>query len=104
DAVEAHRRSELRLRGGIGFEPVGEVGLKLRLVALRIERRLAALRRGENDLGAGILEHVVGRGELLEPEAGLAAGVAERVVRGEDHQDFHAYLLRFLSVSTESLP
>src|SRR3712207_7183547 len=29
------------------------------------------------------------RGELLQPEAGLAPGVAEPVVRGQDHQDPH---------------
>src|SRR5262245_37043797 len=92
DAVEARRRSELRLRGAVGFPPMGEIGLETRLVALRIERRLATLRRGEHDLDASRRERVVRRGELLEPEARLAAGVAEPVVRGEDHQDLHARL------------
>ena len=62
-------------------------------VALRIERRLAALGRGKHDLGAGFLERVVGGGELLEPEARLAARVAELVVRGQNHQDLHKLLL-----------
>jgi hypothetical protein len=56
------------------------VGLESRLVALRVERRLATLGRGQHDLGTGILEDVVRRGQLFEPEAGLAAGVAELVV------------------------
>jgi len=93
DAVEANRCRELRLRVRIGFEPVRKVGLKVWLVALRIERRLATLRRGNHDLGAGVLECVVGCGELLQPEACLTAGVAELVVRCEDHQDLHQIVL-----------
>src|SRR5262249_40891003 len=68
DAVEAKCCRELRFRIRVGFEPVRKVGLKVWLVALRIERRLAALRRGKHDLGAGFLERVVGSSELLEPE------------------------------------
>src|SRR5262249_35528536 len=45
--------------------------------------------RCEGDVGAGILEHVVRCGQLLQPEAGLAAGVAQLVVGGQNHQDFH---------------
>jgi hypothetical protein len=93
DAVEAKCHRELRFRVRIGFEPVRKVGLKVWLVALRIERRLAALWRGEHDLGAGFLERVVGGGELLEPEARLTAGVAELVVRGQNHQDLHNLVL-----------
>jgi hypothetical protein len=55
-----------RLYVCISFEPMRKVGLKVWLVALRIGRRLAALRRGNHDLGASVLERVVGRGELLE--------------------------------------
>jgi hypothetical protein len=44
DAVEANSCRELPFRVRIGFEPVRKVGLKVWLVALRIERRLAALR------------------------------------------------------------
>src|SRR5262249_7340623 len=58
-----------------------------------IERRASALGRCEGDLGASILEHVVRRGQLLQPEARLTAGVAELVVGGQNHQDFHNALL-----------
>jgi hypothetical protein len=45
---------------------------------------------GECDVDAAcVLEHVIGRGELLQPEAALLAGVAEPVLRGQRHQDFH---------------
>ena len=80
DAVEAKCCRELRFCVCIGFEPVCKVGLKVWLVAFRIERRLAALRRGKHDISAGFLERVVGGRELFEPEAGLTAGVAELVV------------------------
>ena len=93
DAVETKCCRELRFRVRIGFEPMRKVGLKVRLVALRIEGRLVALRRGEHNLGAGFFESVVRGGELFEPEARLAAGVAELVVRGQNHQDFHELLL-----------
>src|SRR6516225_6836045 len=93
NAIEANRCREPRLCVSIGFEPMRKVGLEVWLIALRIERRLAALRRGQHDLGAGFLERVVGGGELLEPEAGLTAGVAELVVRGQNHQDLHKLLL-----------
>ena len=43
DAVEANRCRELRFCVCIGFEPMRKVGLKVRLVAHRIARRLAAL-------------------------------------------------------------
>ena len=78
-------------QGGLGLlvlvEPAGGVSLHLRLRARRVDGRLAAAGRGEGDLVAGVREDIVGRGELLEPEPGLAAGVAQLVVRGEDHQD-----------------
>ncbi|QDH62285.1 hypothetical protein FKQ53_16595 [Pandoraea pnomenusa] len=32
---------------------------------------------------------MVGRGEFFQPEAGCLAGVAEAVVRGQNHQDVH---------------
>jgi hypothetical protein len=75
DAVEADRCSEPRLCVCIGFEPVRKLGLKVWLVALRIERRLAALWRGKPDLCAGFLERVVGGGELFEPETRFTTGV-----------------------------
>ena len=89
DAIEAHRLVQLGVGGGVLFEPTGEVGLEVRLVALGIERRAPALGGSEGDLDARILEDIVRRRQFLEPEAGLAAGVAELVVGGENHQDFH---------------
>src|SRR5688572_33442492 len=82
----------MRLGGGVGLEAVGELGLEARLVALRIQRRLAALRRRQDDIRARILELVIGSSELFEPEASLLTGVAELVMRGENHEDLHARL------------
>ena len=98
DAIEAQRLVELSVGLGVLFEPPGDVRLEVRLVALGIERRAAALRRCEGDLGAGILENVVGRGEFLQPEAGFATRVAELVVRSQNHQDFHKALFPWSSV------
>src|SRR5215472_4156319 len=75
------------------FELTGDVGLESRLVALGIKWRTAALGRGEGNLRARIVEDVVRRGELLQPKAGLPPGVAEMVVGGQNHQDFHYALL-----------
>jgi len=89
DAVEADGLVELGLRRRIVLETHRQVGAELGLVALGVERRTAALGRGERDLRAGILEDVVGGCKLFEPEAGSASGVAELVVGGDDHQYFH---------------
>jgi len=43
------------------------------------------LREGHHDLG---LEGVVRRGQFFEPEAGLAAGIAQFGVRGENLSTF----------------
>src|SRR5215471_13384668 len=102
DAVEANRCRELRLCACIGFEPTRKVRPKVWLVAFRIERRLAALWRGNHDLGAGVLERVVGGSELLEPKARLTARVAELVVRGQNHHDLHKILLSRRATSTSS--
>src|SRR5262249_29971047 len=48
---------------------------------------------GKCDVSSSVLEDVVGSGELLKPETGLAPGVSELVVRRENHQDFHDWLL-----------
>ena len=70
--------------------PAGpQCGLRAGGVAARVQRRLSAQRRGQGELGTRVLEHVVRRRELFEPEARLVAGVAELVVGGEDHQDVH---------------
>src|SRR5262245_33648474 len=80
--VEARRLAELALRVGVLFEATGDVRLKARILALRIERRTAALGRGQSDLRAGVLKLIIRRGQFLQPEPGLAAGVAELVVGG----------------------
>jgi hypothetical protein len=80
DAIEAHCPVELGSGVGILLESTRDVGLEVRLVALGIERRAPALGRCEGDLGAGILEDIVGRRQLLQPEAGLTPRVAELVV------------------------
>jgi hypothetical protein len=97
DAIEAHRPAKLGFGVGVLFEPTGDVGLEVRLVALGIERRPAALGGSEGDLGAGVLEDIVRRRQFLQPETSLATCVAELVVRGKNHQDFHD-ALRFLVV------
>ena len=100
DAIEAHRLVQLGVSGGILLEPTGEVGLKVRLVALGIERRTSALGRCEGDLGPSILEDIVRRRQFLEPETSLATCVAELVVGGKNHQDFHD-ALRSLAVKSD---
>ena len=65
------------------------LGLEVGLVALGIKRRLAAVGRRERDLVASYLEHIIRRGQLFEPETGLAASVAELVMRCQNHYDFH---------------
>jgi hypothetical protein len=77
DPIEARRPVQLGVGVGVLFEPPCDVGLEVRLVALGIERRAAALGRCEGDLGPSILENIVRRSEVLQPEAGLAARVAE---------------------------
>ncbi|MNE77737.1 hypothetical protein D3C80_1740790 [compost metagenome] len=93
DAVEAHRLGELRVRFSVCLEAGCQFRLEHRLVTLWIKRRLAAFWRSERDLGARILEDIIGSGQLLEPEAGLAAGVAERIVRSQYHENFHRLIL-----------
>src|SRR5215470_13468094 len=86
-ALETHRFAELCV--GVLLETTGDVGLEAGVFALGIKRWATALGGGQGDLGASILEHVVRRGEFLQPEAGLATSVAELVVGGQNHQDFH---------------
>src|SRR5262245_34175039 len=89
NAVEPDCRGKLRLCCSIGVEPARQVGLEVLLVALRIERWLAALERGKHDLGTSVFEPVIWRGEFLQPEARLAPCAAEPVVGGENDQDLH---------------
>jgi hypothetical protein len=78
DAIEAYRPVQLRIGVGVLLEPPCDVGLEVRLIALGIERRAAALGRCEGDLGPSILENIVRRSEFLQPEAGLACCRAGR--------------------------
>jgi hypothetical protein len=100
DAIEAQCPVQLSVGVDILLKPTGEVGLKVRLVALGIERRTSALGRRQGDLNAGILEDILRRRQFLEPETSLATRVAELVVRGKNHQDFHD-ALRSLAVKSD---
>src|SRR5262245_32329367 len=80
--VEAHRLVELALRVSVLLEATGDFRLEARILALGIERRTTALGRGQSNRRARILKLIIGRGQLLQPEPGLAAGVAELVVGG----------------------
>ena len=73
----------------VGLEPPGVIGLRIIGIARRIKRRLPALGRSQRDLRPGILEHIIRRGKFLEPEAGLLAGVAQLVVRCQNHKNVH---------------
>ena len=93
DTFEAHRVAEPAFGVGILFEPARDISLEHRLVTFWIQWRTSALGRCKGDLGAGVLEHVIRRGHFLQPEAGLAARVAELVMRGKNHQDPHSVFL-----------
>ena len=88
DAVQAHRCGQLRGRGGVKLEAARQVGLERWLIAFRVQWRLATGRRGQRDGDAGILERVIRRSQFFQPETGFAAGVAEGVMRRQDHQYF----------------
>ena len=77
DIGELQGFCEHSLGRGILLEALGQIGLALRHVAFRVERRLTTFGRSEGQCCPGIEESVIGRGELLEPEASLATGVAE---------------------------
>src|SRR5262252_1242502 len=59
--VEAHCLVELALRVRVLLEATGGVRLEARILALRIERRTAALGRGQSDLRARGFKLIVGR-------------------------------------------
>ena len=65
---------------GVAHEPFGRLGEGVVGLTVRVNWRLAALGRGKGDVGSGVLEHVIGRSELFEPETGLVSGVAHLVV------------------------
>src|SRR5215471_17581839 len=80
--VEAHRLIKLALRVRVLLEATGDVRLEVRILALGIERRTTALGRDQSDLRARVLKLIIRRDQLLQPEPGLAASVAELVVGG----------------------
>ena len=89
DIGELVGRCEVGLRVLVTLETLGRIGLRVGLVGFGIERRLPAGRARQRDVVARILEHIIGRRKFLEPEASLLAGVAQFVVAGENHEDFH---------------
>src|SRR5262245_16569835 len=93
DAVEANSLVKLSFCSGVFLEPARKVGLEFGLVTFGIERGTPAFGGGKCDFSPRVLENVVGSGELLKPESGLAPRVSELVVRSENHQDFHSLLL-----------
>src|SRR5262245_17330275 len=93
DGVEANSFAKLSFRSGIFLEPARKVGLEFGLVTFGIERGTPPFWGGKCDFSPRILENVVGSGELLKPETGLAPRVSELVVRSENHQDFHGWLV-----------
>jgi hypothetical protein len=94
---------QLRLRVGILMKPRGRVGLSFGRIAPGIKRRLAACRRGQGQLGAGVAQCLIRRGEFLEPEAGLLASVAKFIVRSEHNQYLHdrSYLWEWMSSESQ---
>jgi hypothetical protein len=66
--------------GRVLFKAARVVSLEIWLVAFWIERRLAALRRGERDVDPGVTEYEIGRSEFLEPEPRLSAGVSKLIM------------------------
>jgi hypothetical protein len=101
DAVEANGLVELRFGDRVLLEPKREVGAEFGLVALGVKRRASALRGCERDINAGILEDVIGSCKLFEPEARLSSGIAQLVVRWDNHQHLHD-CLRCLRSSNEA--
>ena len=104
DAVETNGLVELRFRLFVAFEAERELGAVFGLVALGIERWPSAFRGSQRDINAGILEDVVGSGELFEPETCLASGVTELVVGSDNHQHLHDCLLCLRSLKETPLP
>src|SRR6478672_960072 len=78
---------ERRLGLLVFLEAAHGVGLRSRIIALGIEWRLSSFGRGQRNVHPGVLEDVVRSGELLQPESGLPARVAEPIVRSENHQN-----------------
>jgi hypothetical protein len=80
DALKAKGLVELSFRRRVLLEPARKVGAEFGFVALGVERRPAALRGRQRDRSPSVLENIVGRSKLLEPETGLATSVAQLIV------------------------
>lgn len=80
---------QLPLGVGVPFEAAGVVRLCIFCIAFRAQRRLAFQGRCKRDACARILENILGRSKLLQPEAGLLASVAELIMEGKKHQYVH---------------
>src|SRR5262249_13169072 len=93
DTVEPNSLAKLSFCSSVFLEPAGKVSPEFGLVTLWIEGGAAPLLGGKCDLCPSLLENVIGSGELLKPEPGLAPRVSELVVRSENHQDLHSLLL-----------
>lgn len=78
--VQLDCRRQCRLGGRILAKALGCGGLRIGLVTFRVQRWLAPLGRGQRQLRAGILEHVIRRGEFFQPEAGFLAGITQLIV------------------------
>jgi hypothetical protein len=75
---QPRRVGEERLRRLVLLEAVRRRRLGSGFLASGIDRRLPALGRSQGDIGTGIPKDIIGSGELLQPEAGLLAGVPSR--------------------------
>lgn len=75
------------------LEAAGGVGLEVRLIALWVERWLAAIGRCQGQLRACVDKGVVGRGQLFEPETGLFTSVAKLLVGSQNEEDLHVIYL-----------
>ena len=78
--AEYDRRRQRRLCCGILAKALGGFGLRVRLIAFRVQRWLAALGRGQGQLNPGVLEGEIRGGEFFQPEPGFLAGVTQLIV------------------------
>src|SRR5213075_1151573 len=80
-ARKLYRISESLLRARILFKTRHRRRLIFRQITLWVERWLAAFRRGQGQIGAGVSKHKVRGCKLFQPETSFAAGVTQLVMR-----------------------
>lgn len=95
--TQSHCIGKLRLSSLVGIEASSKIGLKRRLIALRVKRRLATFRRRQGNLGTRISERIVRGCQFLQPKAGSSASIAKLIVRRQHHENFHRNLLMGLA-------